>query len=353
MPSRRTFLRRSAALGAAAVPLACTGSAASAPRQRPLATAPRPARAVLATWDNPAAAAAAWDVLATRTALDAAEQGVWIPEADPGDRSVGLGGRPDRTGRVTLDACVMDHAFRCGAVAALEDILHPVSVARRVMEETPHVFLVGEGARDFALTQGFEPTDLLTPESRREWEAWLVSPEARPAVNIERRDAPDEHDTIGMLTLDGAGRLAGACTTSGWSYKMRGRVGDSPLIGSGLYVDGEVGAATATGHGEEMIRVAAAHAAVEAMRFGASPREACRGVVERLRRATPRDPSTIQAGLLAMSAGGAVGGFALQPGFVFVATLPEGAPEPEGRITARTPVVGGVTYTVEAEALMG
>lgn len=349
MPDRRDFLRQSAALGLAALPAAALAEAPAGfspgePSARP---------AVLATWDNRAAARAAWDVLQSGApALDAAEQGVWIPEADPNDRSVGLGGRPDRTGRVTLDACVMDHAFRCGAVAALEDILHPVSVARKVMEETPHVMLVGEGARDFALANGFEPTNLLTPDSHREWREWLASPAARPAVNIERRDVETDHDTIGMLTVDGAGHLAGACTTSGWGYKLRGRVGDSPLIGAGLYVDGEVGAATATGHGEEMIRVAAAHAIVEAMRHGASPAAACRLTVERIRRVTPTDPTTIQAGLLAMTPDGRVGGFALQPGFVYVAALPEGAPEPEGAVTNRQPVAGGTLYTVEAAALL-
>ena len=348
MSSRRAFLRQSAALGAATLPVSCALTVARPGAGRP--TAP----AVLATWDNRAAAEAAWTVLRARgAALDAAEQGARIPEADPADRSVGRGGRPDQSGRVTVDACVMDHRHRCGAVAALEDILHPVSVARRVMEATPHVLLVGEGAREFALAQGFERADLLTDESEREWRAWLDSREARPGINIERRlPVEEDHDTIGLLALDGSGHLAGACTTSGWAYKLRGRVGDSPIIGAGLYVDGEVGAATATGHGEEMVRVVAAHSVVEAMRHGATPADACRATVARVRRVTPSDESEIQAALLAMSATGQVGGFALQPGFVFVATLPDGAPEPEGRIADRTPVEGGTTYTVEAEALL-
>jgi isoaspartyl peptidase/L-asparaginase-like protein (Ntn-hydrolase superfamily) len=215
----------------------------------------------LATWDNRRAAAAAWDVLrAGGHALDAVEQGVWVPEADPEDRSVGLGGRPDRDGRVTLDACIMDERHRCGAVAALEDILHPVSVARKVMEETPHVMLVGEGARQFALAQGFEPTDLLTADAEQEWRAWLGTTEYRPPVNIERRDLPVEtdHDTIGMVALDNAGRLSGACTTSGWAYKLRGRVGDSPIIGAGTWADDRC-AFSGTGWGEYYIRAAAAH----------------------------------------------------------------------------------------------
>ena len=344
MSTRRDFLRQSAALSVAALPASpALGSA----RRQPVLPA------VLATWDNRDAAEAAWAVLrAGGCALDAAEQGVWIPEADPEDRSVGLGGRPDQTGRVTVDACIMDHQHRCGSVAALEDILHPVSVARKVMETTPHVMLAGEGARDFALAHGFESVDLLTAESEREWHAWLNTPEGRPAVNIERMDTQNHHDTIGLLALDAAGRLAGACTTSGWAYKLRGRVGDSPIIGAGLYVDGEVGAATATGHGEEMIRTVAAHSIVEAMRHGASVMEACRQSVERLHRVTPSDVAEVQAGLLAMSASGQVGGFALQPGFVFVVTLPDDTPEPEGVITNRQPVDGGMTYTVEAASLL-
>ncbi|MEM1054629.1 MAG: N(4)-(beta-N-acetylglucosaminyl)-L-asparaginase [Bacteroidota bacterium] len=351
MPTRRDFLLQSAALGATALP--ASGALAASLAPTPLRLAVR--SAVLATWDNRAAAEVAWTALRTQdTALNAAERGVWVPEADPNDRSVGLGGRPDRTGRVTVDACIMDHAFRCGAVAALEDILHPISVARKVMEETPHVMLVGDGARQFAVEQGFRLTNLLTPESVREWREWQASPAARPAVNIERRlPVEEDHDTIGMLTLDVRGHLAGACSTSGWAYKLRGRVGDSPLIGAGLYVDGEVGAATATGHGEEMIRVAAAHAIVEAMRHGASPTDACRQTVERLARITPSDASEVQAGLLAMTVDGQIGGFALQPGFVYVAALPEGTPEPEGVIAHRTPVTGGTIYTVEAEALFG
>ena len=346
--SRRSFLRRSAALGAlSALPASAVAQAGASPVV-PVA---------LATWDNRAAAAAAWGVLrGGGAALDAAEAGARVPEADPDDRSVGLGGRPDRTGRVTLDACVMDHRHRCGAVAALEDVVHAVSVARRVMEATPHVMLVGEGARDFALEQGFETADLLTEASERDWRAWLEAPEGRPAVNIERRDGfdpRDDHDTIGMLTLDAEARLAGACTTSGWAYKMRGRVGDSPIIGAGLYVDGEVGAATATGHGEEMVRTAAAHTVVEAMRHGRSPAEACRLAVERIRRVTPTDVAEVQAGMLALTPDGRVGGFALQPGFIYVVTLPDGAAAPGGRITARTPVPGGTTFTVEAPALLG
>ncbi len=210
--SRRDVLRSGAALGAlAAFPhLACAAPA------RLASGAPT----VVATWDNRAAAAAAWDVLrAGGYALDAAEAAARLPEADPEDHSVGLGGHPDRDGRVTLDACVMDERHRCGSVAALEGFLHPVSVARRVMEQTPHVMLVGEGARAFALAQGMEQAELLTPEAEAAWREWLQTADYAPAINSERRDRPsghaDDHDTIGVLALDTAGRLCGACTTSG------------------------------------------------------------------------------------------------------------------------------------------
>ena len=352
--SRRDFLRQGAALGALATLPRCASPASST--ASPMADRSPVGPVALATWNNQAAAAAAWDVLrAGGWALDAVEQGARIPEADPADTSVGLGGRPDRDGRVTLDACVMDERHRCGAVAALEDILHPVSVARKVMEETPHVMLVGDGARQFALEQGFEPTDLLTAESREAWENWTRETDYRPAINSERRDLPveEDHDTIGIVALDTEGRLCGACTTSGWAFKLRGRVGDSPIIGAGLYVDGEVGAASATGHGEEMIRMAAAHTIIEAMRYGRAPQQACREAVERLRRVTPSNPADIQAGFLALGVDGRVGGFALQPGFNYVVTLPDGTAAPEGEVTQRVAVPGGTTYVVEAPALLG
>jgi L-asparaginase/N4-(beta-N-acetylglucosaminyl)-L-asparaginase len=264
----------------------------------------------------------AWAVLADGgTALDAVEAGVGVTEADPEARTVGRGGYPDRTGVVTLDACVMDGQGRCGAVAALQDIVHPTAVARAVMEETPHVLLVGDGARTFALEQGFEPTDLLTEPSRRDWQEWKEGRErgtgdaaARPEPNVEKAAGRGNHDTIGMLALDAEGRLAGACTTSGTKWKMHGRVGDSPLIGAGLYVDDEVGAACATGWGEAIIRVAGSHLAVEAMRQGASPTAACRRVVERVR-ALPTDTSDIQVAVVALTPEGEIGACALRPGF--------------------------------------
>ena len=345
-PSRRDFLKRTAAVGALAI-LPGSVRATTKRRTRPVA---------IATWDNRGALEAAWNVLVSGGyALDAVEAGVHIPEADPNDRSVGLGGHPDRDGRVTLDSCIMDERHRCGSVAAIEDILHPVSVARKVMEETPHVMLVGDGARQFALEQGFEITSLLTEQSEREWQEWTEANDYRPAINNERNDWPDNnHDTCGMIAIDSEGRLSGACTTSGWAYKLRGRVGDSPIIGAGLFVDGEIGAATATGHGEEMIRMSAAHSIVERMRAGFSPQEACQQVVEHLRRITPTDPATIQAGLLALDEKGDFGGFALQRGFIYVVALPDGdaGPNVKGEITGRVGIRGGTIYIVEAPYLL-
>jgi len=268
---------------------------------------------------------AAWAVLEDGgPALDAAVQGVAVPEADPEVRTVGLGGYPDRSGQVTLDACVMDEKSRCGAVAALPHIQHPTAVARAVMDETPHVMLVGDGALQFALDQGFEKTDLLTEQSRRDWDEWTEEHDetTRPEPNIEDETGEDNHDTIGLLALDANGNLSGACTTSGTKWKMPGRVGDSPLIGAGLFVDDEVGAACATGWGEAVIRVAGAHLAVETMRQGASPQEACRRVIERIA-ALPVDPSDAQVGVLALRKDGAVGAYSLQSGFDTARYTPE------------------------------
>ena len=253
--------------------------------------------------------------------LDAVEAGVRVVEADPQERSVGYGGRPDRDGHVTLDACIMDELGNAGSVAFLQHIMHPISVARAVMERTPHIMLCGAGALEFALAQGFKKQNLLTPESEAEWRRWLVDAKYTPVVNIEN------HDTIGMLVRDGEGRLSGACTTSGMAWKMHGRVGDSPIIGAGLYVEGSVGAATATGHGEEVIRIAGSHLVVELMRQGRTATEACREAVNRaqamfVRRG--RDPRDTQIGFLALRADGQSGAFALRNGFSYARTLEGG-----------------------------
>lgn len=254
-------------------------------------------------------------------ALDAVELGVKICEADPRERSVGLGGRPDRDGRVTLDACIMDHLGNIGSVAACEHVVHVSSLARAVMERTPHVMLVGDGATQFAKEQGFPLQNLLVPDSEAEWKKWLEKAEYRPIPNVEN------HDTIGQLTLDSEGRLAGCCTTSGMAFKMHGRVGDSPIIGAGLYVDGEVGAATATGHGEEVIRTVGSFRVVAAMKSGKSPQRACEDAVREIhklfvRRGKPW--ADTQIGFIAISARGEVGGYALRPGFSYAVASADG-----------------------------
>lgn len=272
---------------------------------------------VISTWDfGVAANQEAWKILNLGgRAIDAVEAGVKIAEADLSNPTVGKGGYPDRDGYVTLDACIMDEQGNCGAVAALEHIVHPISVARRVMEKTPHVFLVGEGALQFALSEGFEKDNLLTESSEKAWKEWLKEAKYSPIINIENQQY--NHDTIGMLALDAEGNLSGACTTSGMAFKMRGRVGDSPIIGAGLYVDNEVGAATSTGVGEEVIRTVGSFLVVELMRQGYSPADACKEAVERIVKKKPETAKDIQVGFLALSKTGEYGSYALQKGFTF------------------------------------
>jgi N4-(beta-N-acetylglucosaminyl)-L-asparaginase len=322
MPNRRNFLKASL-LGASASMLAWGGKLAAAPtRAGAKATAAR----VVSTWDfGIAANQAAWGILGKGGhALDAVEAGVQVPESDLKNHSVGKGGYPDRDGHVTLDASIMDADGSCGAVAALEHIEHPISVARRVMERTPHVLLVGEGALQFALEQGFKKQDLLTPEAEQAWHEWRKTAKYQPSINSEVRDygtglpgGANNHDTIGMLAIDAHGRLAGACTTSGMAWKLRGRVGDSPIIGAGLYVDGEVGAATSTGVGEEVIRNAGSFLVVELMRQGRSPQEACKEAVMRIVRKRREASKTLQVGFLAMNRDGEAGAYAIQHGFAY------------------------------------
>lgn len=269
---------------------------------------------VISTWNfGVQANGAAWEILKNNgRALDAVEAGVKIPEGDPTERSVGYGGRPDRDGRVTLDACIMDEFANIGSVAALEHIKHPISVARAVMEKTPHVMLVGDGALQFALSQGFKKENLLVEASEKEWKEWLKTSQYKPIANIEN------HDTIGMIALDAHGNLSGACTTSGMAFKMHGRVGDSPIIGAGLYVDNEIGAATATGHGEEVIRIAGCHLVVELMRQGKSPQQSCEEAVSRIVKLTEsrnKNLKDIQVGFIALDKQGNYGAYCIQGGF--------------------------------------
>ena len=271
---------------------------------------------VLSTWDfGLKANKEAWTILGKGgRALDAVEKGVRLVENDPNERSVGYGGRPDRDGRVTLDACIMDENYNIGSVACLENIKNPISVARMVMEKTPHVMLVGDGAFQFAVSQGFKKENILTAESEKEWKEWLKDSKYKPIVNIEN------HDTIGMIALDAHGNLSGACTTSGMAFKMHGRVGDSPIIGAGLFVDNEIGAATATGHGEEMIRTVGTHLVVELMRQGRNPQQACKEAVERIVKITERrnkNLKDIQVGFIAINKKGEYGSYCIQDGFNF------------------------------------
>ena len=267
---------------------------------------------VISTWIHGMEAnAGAWSVLENGgSALDAVQKGVAVTESDMTNRSVGLAGRPDRDGHVTLDACIMDHDSRCGSVAFLEEIQHPIDVARAIMDKTPHVMLVGEGAQKWALENGFEKVDYQVPlpQVQKDYEEWLIKSEYKTGVNVEN------HDTIGMLALGADGRMAGACTTSGMAYKIRGRVGDSPIIGAGLFIDGDVGGATATGVGEAMIRTAGCSAVVESMRRGASPEEACYDIVQRILKKHP-GVDGMQVGFLAMNMQGEYGGYSVYNGF--------------------------------------
>lgn len=306
--SRRKFLKNLGALGAGTV----LSPLAAQPYSSPSLSSKQNSPVVISTWIHGMEAnAGAWEILgAGGDALDAVQKGVAVTESDMTNRSVGLGGRPDRDGHVTLDACIMDHDSRCGSVAFLEDIQHPIDVARAVMDKTPHVMLVGEGAQKWALENGFSKVDYQVPlpQVQKDYEEWLIKSEYKTGVNFEN------HDTIGMLALDASGRIAGACTTSGMAYKIRGRVGDSPIIGAGLFIDGDVGGATATGVGEAMIRTAGASAVVESMRRGASPEEACFDIVQRILKKHP-GAEGMQVGFLAMNIQGEYGGYSVYNGF--------------------------------------
>lgn len=286
---------------------------------------------ILSTWDFGAAANdAAFATLARGgSLLDAVEAGAMVPEADPNNHSVGYSGYPDRDGHVTLDAVIMDDAGNVGAVAALENTVHAISVARRVMEKTPHTFLVGEGATRFARDQGFPQRDLLTPESEKAWRDWLKTAHYSPQANSENRITRTpggalDHDTIGLLARDASGRLAGACTTSGMAFKMRGRVGDSPQVGSGLYVEAGVGAATSTGLGEEVTRIAGTARVVASMRAGMSAQAACEDAVKHIARLRGDAIRGVQVGFLALDPRGHIGAFCLLPGFTYAVTDQQG-----------------------------
>eukprot|EP01136_Pigoraptor_vietnamica_P009403 Opistho-1_new@45868 len=325
MLNRRKFIKASA-LSSALVAVGKASFAQVIPSESQTSNQP----IVISTWDfGVAANADAWKVLSKGgKALDAVEQGVRVPEADETNQSVGYGGLPDRDGKVTLDACIMDENGNIGAVLALEHIKHPISVARKVMEKTPHVMLAGDGALQFALEQGFVKENLLTPASEKAWKEWLKEAKYQPVMNIENKlydkVAPQKlpgnqynHDTIGMIALDANGNLSGACTTSGMAYKLHGRIGDSPIIGAGLYIDNEVGGATSTGVGEEVVRNVGSFLVVELMRQGYSPEDACKEAVMRIIKKKPETAKNIQVGFLAMNKKGEYGAYAIQKGFSF------------------------------------
>lgn len=295
---RRTFLQTSTLLGAS------LGASAQAKTSEPL---------IIATWKNEKATIAGWNkLMETGKALDGVEAGARIPEADPNDTSVGYGGYPDRDGHVTLDACIMDHLGNAGSVTFLEGIMHPISVARAVMEKTPHVMLSGAGALKFAKDQGFKVENLLTETSKKAWEEWKKESKYEPVINIER------HDTIGLLGIGKAGEIAGACTTSGLAFKMHGRVGDSPIIGGAVFCDDEVGGACATGLGEFVMKTLGSFLIVELMRQGMSPQKACEEAVMRIvRRYKYKE---FQIGYLALNKKGEYGAYAIQKGFNYTIT---------------------------------
>ena len=286
---------------------------------------------VVATWNNGKEVnTEAWKILSTNgRALDAVEAGARYVE-NTQDCCIGLGGYPDRDGIVTLDACIMDEHANCGSVGAIEQIKHPISVARKIMETTPHIMLVGEGAQQFALENGFKKESKeLSPDAKAAYQQWLKKTEYKPEINIENKkgngpfaphffeDGSINHDTMGLMALDASGNMSGAVTTSGMAYKIHGRVGDSPIIGAGLFVDNEVGAATSSGLGEEVMRICGTHVVVEYMRQGYSPETACRKAIERIVNRDRERAKTLQVGFLALNKKGQYGAYAVQKGFVF------------------------------------
>lgn len=293
---------------------------------------------VLSTWSfGPVANGPAWEILSRGgTAMDAVIAGACAVDNDPTINSVGIGGLPDASGRVSLDGCVMENPDRAGSVACLRRFANPCAIARRVMEKTIHIMLVGEDADRFAECEGFAPIGekgLLTDYARGEWEKWIADPKNLdrdkyrgwiPPLNVEEkaRSGPDQsHDTVCVLALDSSGRLAGACSTSGMAFKVPGRVGDSPIIGHGLYVDQEAGAAAATGNGELVMGTCGSFLAVELMRRGATPIEAASDTLTRITKRFKLGPDH-QVAMIVMAkparAGEEWGGWAsaaIRPGF--------------------------------------
>ena len=265
---------------------------------------------VVATWDVKNATKKAWEILNSQgSSLDAIEEGCKVEEANKDGQSVGIGGLPDREGNVTLDACIMDYKGNCGSVVYLKNVKHAISVARMVMEKTPHVMIAGDGAKKFALAMGFKEENLLTEKSKKDWIKWKENEKYQPIINIEN------HDTIGMLAIDKNNNISGGCTTSGLAYKMQGRVGDSPIIGAGLFIDNEIGGAVATGLGEEVIKTVGSFLVVELMRQGYSPKDACKFAIERIVKKPESNYKNFQVGYIAVNKNGETGSYSIQKGF--------------------------------------
>ncbi len=309
---RRTFIQRSALTLAGSSLLGCQEVATEKKEAAAPANTEATGPIAIATWPNEKAVQAAAQVLQSEgTALDAVEAGARVPEADPDDISVGYGGLPDGNGNVTLDACIMDHAGNAGSVTYLQGIKHPISVARKVMEETPHVMLSGQGALEFALEHGFTEENLLTDKSEKLWKEWLKDKKPFGETNYEN------HDTIGILALDSSGNISGACTTSGMAFKLHGRVGDSPIIGAGMFVDNEIGGACATGVGEYVMKTLGSFLIVELMRQGRTPQEACEEAISRIVKKHPKLYREYQVAYLAIDKAGNVGAYGTEKGFEY------------------------------------
>ena len=308
---RRNFLKKTSITGLCLAVSPVIASCATGERKSKKITVTKKLiiPVVVATWRFHNATKKAWGVLENDgSALDAVEQGCRVEEADLKNTTVGKGGTPDRDGNVTLDACIMNKEGNYGAVVCMENIAHPISVARKVMEETPHVLLAGRGAEQFAVSKGFKREDLLTESTRKAWKKWKEKSKYEPIINIEN------HDTIGVLAIDKNGDISGACTTSGLAYKMAGRVGDSAVIGSGLFIDNTVGGATATGMGEEVLKTVGSYLIVELMRQGRTPQEACEEGIRRIVSSNP-NYKNFQVGYVALNKHGEYGCYCIHGGF--------------------------------------
>ena len=310
---RRNFIKNASLTGvgiAVGSTLASCTKSSSGEKKTIIPTTKASLPLVIATWDVKNATTKAWKVINNGgNSIDAVEQGCMIEEANEKGQSVGKGGLPDRDGNVTLDACIMNKHGNCGSVVYLQNITHAVSVARKVMEDTPHVMLAGKGAEQFAVSIGLKRENLLTDASKKAWENWKVKSEYKPIINI------GNHDTIGILAIDKNGDISGACTTSGLAYKMAGRVGDSPIIGSGLFVDNEIGAAVATGLGEEVVKTVGSFLIVELMRQGKTPQEACKEAIRRIVSKPKSNYKNFQVGYIAVNKQGETGYYAIHKGF--------------------------------------